>query len=436
MEIGTKKDTMPACWRMIAVSSAATVFVAAVCAMAGFEFAPASLGSREQSTNVAAASQRESQLLQWFSLAQGKLDKGWAPVAGERLAKTWGVRDGVIPTGNVVAKSPTASQANLRLSAAANARAMGQALHPLLSEQSDEDADRSEEESAPVWVREDYGETTQRQVHRVQAAQTAAFIEHQRAVAQQRWALALGLKAGRADGTRLPAPEEQQSGSVDLENAPAWAREDYDHAALPAAAGVEPIANFATSGEKQDTAALADEVHLAADEVQKAELQLAKHGEVPVQILASTPVAALHVHTSSLHAAAQALVKSRLTAEHVAEKKSAEQELHAMETESKMWTTHVYDVTPRGNHPISRIKAALGLSVHQDATLPSATEFRNARDDVPSQLRSIGGTGGTGSSRKNRFLEFAVTRSNSPILSHSRPYCLKFALNSPRSHIL
>jgi len=434
MEIGTKKDTMPACWRMIAVSSAAAVFVAAVCAMAGFEFAPASLGSREQSTNVAAASQHETQLLQWFSLAQGKLDKGRAPVAGERLAKTWGMRDGVIPTGNVVAKSLTASQANLRLSAAANARAIGQALRPLLNEQSDEDADRSEEESAPAWVREDYGETTQRQVHRVQAAQTAEFIEHQRAVAQQRWALALGLKAGRADGARLPAPEEQQSVSVDLENAPAWAREDYDQ--QQAAAGVAPNAPFATSGEKQDAAALADEVHLAADEVQQAELQLAKHGEVPVQILASKPVAALHLHTSSLHSAAQALVKSRLTAERVAEKKSAEQEIHAIEKESKMWTTHVYDVTPRGNHPISRLKAALGLSVYQDATLPSATELRNARDDVPSQLRSIGDTGSTGSSRKSRFLGFAVTRSNSPILSHSRPYCLKLALNSSCSHIL
>ncbi len=216
-----------------------------------------------------AGRQHGTQLLQWFGLAQGMLDEGRAPDAGSRMARTLGVREGTIPKAcarNCLcvdararagehAHPPAAARArthphlhtpvdhraaqmpsvlqNPRLSAAAMARAMGTSLHPLLDESGDQDADRSEEEPAPAWVREDLGETSERRIHRDEAAATAAFIEHQRAVAQTRWAMALGLKVGQGSSdTRMPSPEEQ-AGSVDLSQAPAWVRKDYEPEALP-----------------------------------------------------------------------------------------------------------------------------------------------------------------------------------------------------------
>lgn len=102
-------------------------------------------------------------------------------------------------------------------------------------------------------VREDLGEISQRQVHREQAAATAAFIEHQRAVAQTRWALALGLEDAKEDrdakgaaGSRVSSPEV--AGSVDLSQAPAWVRKDYEPEAPPQAAAA--VTAFPSVGER------------------------------------------------------------------------------------------------------------------------------------------------------------------------------------------
>jgi hypothetical protein len=103
-------------------------------------------------------------------------------------------------------------------------------------------------------VREDLGETSQRQVHREQAAATAAFIEHQRAVAQTRWALALGLEDAKEDedakgaaGSRVSSPGV--AGSVDLSQAPAWVRKDYEpEAPLPKQAAEEAAAADTVGG--------------------------------------------------------------------------------------------------------------------------------------------------------------------------------------------
>jgi hypothetical protein len=178
--------------------AAVVVAVLLTMAVAGFAVATMELPRLQQQ-------QRPESLLQWFGLAQGKLDEGRAPASGEHLEKTWGVRDGVIPKGDVSAHVKVALP-NPLLSAAANARAMGKALHPLLDESGDEDdSDHSDDEAAPDWVREDYGETSERKVHRAQAAETAAFIEHQRAVAQERWAMAMGLEVAiHAPQLRMP----------------------------------------------------------------------------------------------------------------------------------------------------------------------------------------------------------------------------------------
>ena len=107
-------------------------------------------------------------------------------------------------------------------------------------------------------VRADLGETSQRQVHREQASATAAFIEHQRAVAQTRWALALGLEDAKEDedakgaaGSRVSSPGV--AGSVDLSQAPAWVRKDYEPEAPPpkqAAAAAAAITAFPSVGER------------------------------------------------------------------------------------------------------------------------------------------------------------------------------------------
>ena len=106
-------------------------------------------------------------LLQWFGLAQQTIDEGRAPAGGERLAKQMGEREGNIPKGDVAAdQEPHDLMENPRLSAAANARAMGASLRPLLDERGEEQADAGSAKPMPDWVREDYGETSQRQIGR------------------------------------------------------------------------------------------------------------------------------------------------------------------------------------------------------------------------------------------------------------------------------
>ena len=283
--------------------------------------------------------ERKTQLLQWFGLAEGSIDEGHAPASGEREAEKLGIRDGVIPKGNVVESLGNKLPGyllNSPLSAAAIAREMGQKLHPLLDESSDEDEGESKVlPPAPAWVREDNGKVTEREVHEAKAAETAAFIQHQRAVAQQRWAINMGLPSPSA------SPEEQETGSVVLDNAPEWVRKDYegDHASREKQAVVRrgpafgEITHFSKPGEEQDNKALIDEAHLKAELIHKAELQLAHHSAAAeVETLASEPLArhsAAPPH--SLLTAAEVLVKQHEASEHAAEEKSAKQELSELE---------------------------------------------------------------------------------------------------------
>ena len=158
---------------------------------------------------------------------------------------------------------------------------------------------------------------------------------------------------------------------------------------------------------RQDAAALADEARLKAREVSQAEAQLAQRGPAAaVQTLASAPVARPLATggdaTGSLRARAQALVQQQEARERAAEEKSAEQELAEMEQESERWTTHVSDrkaqarraltaktqghnsqtagagKVPGAEESLSALKAKLGLSVNQDASLPRAPSGRDA----------------------------------------------------------
>ena len=400
-------------------------------------------GAAEVALRLQAA--RRTQLLQWFGLVQQGLDEGTAPAAGERMAKKMGERSGVIPKGSVIKalgdhddlrvgfeqqqQREAAERAgrgarivggeemppmpNPKLSAAANARAFGAALHPLLDEAGAQDyhAEAHRDDGAPLWVREDYGDTTQRHVHRERQAdtaeETAAFIEHQRAVAQQRWAMALGLRTDpmsddenedtppRADANfdkgRMPSPLEQQAArtnhqaappGVDMRSAPTWVKHDYEghdtHASAHGAAGSNAGAAFDqaaaesaqpafargtklavahTDGSsapklvagsswtsQQDAAAIADEKALKEDEVRAAELALEKGGDT--QALASSPKA-LHpaLTVGALHAAAKGLVRAHAAADRERAAHKAAHELSEFKNESMMWLSHVRDRT-------------------------------------------------------------------------------------------
>lgn len=331
---------------------------------------------------------RETQLLQWFGLAQQTVDQGRAPAAGERLEKRMGERDGSIPTGHVASRAPQVME-NPLLSAAANARARGTSLRPLLDESGHEDANRAAAQPEPNWVREDYGEVSERHIHKeraaASAAATAAFIENQRAIAQTRWAMRLGMEAGNhaADG-KMPSPDEQESGSVDLSKAPSWVRKDYAPESAPVKQARADAASdsLPSDDEKQDNAALADDALLRAEAEHKAELQLsaAGHAASHVQTLASAPRAAHEgaARPSSLRRAAQALVESREAAERAAEERSAAQELSQMERESHRWIGGAHKsgkaVTRRGEaaRSVSGGDAGLRADVYGDATLADA----------------------------------------------------------------